>query len=268
MLRTVSLAALLLGSMLGGGCPGDLEGEWPDTPLPQCEGDIDVVTQIFGRHCGSDACHDGPEPEEGLDLIQDSDDAVFAALVSVPSTQCDGRLRIDPNDVSMSFILDKIRGRSAIPPGCGDQMPFGSRLNPNEISCVERWIRQRFDGVDGGLVDSGPVVDGGMEDSGEEDAGEMDAGMMDMGPADMGMGVDCAPIMAMGFVLCDSMADGCTGEFLASESCDALCATAGLTCVTGYENVGSGDCMFDDTMPLDCANTLAHMSDYCVCTTP
>lgn len=258
------LVTLMLALTMG--CPGDLQGEWPDTPLPQCEGDIDVVREIFGRHCGSDACHDGPEPEEGLDLLQDSDDAVFASLISVPSTQCDGRVRIDPNDVSQSFILDKIRGRSAIPPGCGDQMPFGSRLNPNEISCVERWIRQRIDGVDGGMVDAS-TPDAGADDGGD-DAGGMDAGEADMGPADMGMAVDCMPIMDMGFVLCDSAADGCTGEFLASESCDALCAAAGLTCIGAYENIGSGDCMFDMTMPLACNNPDAHMSDYCECGTP
>lgn len=255
---------ILIACGLAAGCPGDLEGEWPDTPLPQCEGDIDVVTQIFGRHCGTDACHDGPEPEEGLDLIQDSDDAVFMSLISVESTQCDGRVRIDPNDVSQSFILDKIRGRSAIPPGCGDQMPFGSRLNPNEISCVERWIRQRIDGVDAGMVDAA-MPDAGMEDAGEEDAGPDDAGEMDMGPPDMGMMVDCAPIGAMGFVLCDSNPDSCTGEFTMGESCDALCAAAGLTCTMAYENIGSGDCMFDMTMPLACDNALAHMSDYCEC---
>lgn len=269
MLRRLSDGLLTCALvLLNVGCPGDLQGEWPDTPLPTCEGDIDVVREIFGRHCGSDACHDGPEPEESLDLIQDDDEAVFASLISVSSTQCDGRVRIDPNDVSQSFILDKIRGRSAIPPGCGDQMPFGSRLNPNEISCVERWIRERLDGVDGGVrpdaaIDAG---DAGVEDAGE-DAGPVDA-PEDMG-ADMGPDpVDCAPIAAGGFVLCDSEADRCTGEFLASESCDALCATAGLTCVSGFENIGSGDCMFDDTMPLACDNALAHMSDYCECGRP
>ena len=142
-------------------------------------------------------------------------------------------------------------------------MPFGSRLNPNEISCVERWIRQRIDGVDGGMRDAA-VGDVGMDDGGD-DAGPMDAGMVDMGPADMGMAVDCAPIMAMGFVLCESNPDGCTGEFTMSESCDALCAAAGLTCTAAYENIGSGDCMFDDTMPLECGNAAAHMSDYCEC---
>lgn len=252
------------------GCPGDLQGEWPDTPLPQCEGDIDVITEIFGRHCGTDACHDGPDPEEGLDLIQATDDDVFASLISIPSTQCDGRVRVDPNDATQSFILDKIRGRSAIPPGCGDQMPFGSRLNPNEISCVERWIRQRIDGVDGGVVRDGGVDDAGMEDdAGEEDAGPMDAGEMDMGPPDMGM-MDCMGIADMaGFVLCDTTPGACTGEFTMGGSCDAVCAAAGLVCVQAYENIGSGDCMFDNTMPIPCDNSLdpMHMSDYCECGT-
>ena len=65
-------------------------------------------------------------------------------------------------------------------------------------------------------------------------------------------------------MLCERGADRCAGEFVAGQGCAALCSAAGLRCVESYENIGAGDCRFDATAPLGCAET-GNMADYCVC---
>ena len=134
----------VLSSICCFGCPGSLEnpGRFPSGPLPECVGDIDVEREIFAVRCGSGECHEGDDPAEGLNLL---DGNAFRHLLDVPSTKCEGRVRVDSENVRNSFLLDKLRGLSAIPPGCGDQMPFLSLLNANEIACVERWLIENIE---------------------------------------------------------------------------------------------------------------------------
>lgn len=261
----VPLPLLALVALLGA-CPGDLENpeRFPPGPLPDCVGDIDVVAEIFATNCGTDSCHQGADPAADLDLLGPDP---FGELVAVPSTQCEGRLRVDPEDVRESFLLDKLRGPAAILPGCGDPMPFLSRLDGNQIACVERWVLENLQA----RRDGGTPADGGSDAATLADAGEGAdaAGGVDAG-TDAGMGPSdpCQPIEDdPGFVLCERGADRCAGEFLSMQQCSAFCAAAGLSCVESYENVGAGECMFDMTMSLGCAD-MGHMADYCVCGRP
>ncbi|MCB9599863.1 MAG: hypothetical protein H6721_10470 [Sandaracinus sp.] len=244
--------------LLGTGCPGDLKDpqRFPATPLPECAGNIDVVADIFERRCGTDSCHAGDEPAADLNLL---DGNAFEHLMAVPATQCEGRVRVDPDDVINSFLLDKLRGPEFIPPNCGDPMPFLSRLNGNEIACVERWILENLMEADGGMPT--PRDGGGTEEDGgttpTEDAG-VDAGEMMSDP--------CGPIEGAGRVLCMRSATGCSAVFtMGGTSCDEVCALAGLTCTAAYADADDGTCTFDMATTVTCDNDDGGMSDHCVC---
>lgn len=250
------LFAGLAVAVFATGCPGDLKDpeRFPATPLPECAGNIDVVADIFERRCGTDSCHAGAEPAADLNLL---DGNAFENLLSVPATQCDGRVRVDPDDVINSFLLDKLRGPEFIAPNCGDPMPFLSRLNGNEIACVERWILENLRGPDGGVP---TPTDGGVRaDSG----GEADA---EMAASDVGLEGRCAPIAAAGRTVCMQSATGCTAVFTGGgTSCDAVCALAGLSCTAAYADADDGSCDFDMTTTVTCDNDDGGMSDHCVC---
>ncbi|MBX3250691.1 MAG: hypothetical protein KF901_26165 [Myxococcales bacterium] len=251
MLRRIVAPLVLVA--LAAGCPGKLQNpeRFPATPLPECAGNIDVVADIFQRRCGTDSCHQGSEPASALNLI---DGDPFANLLSVPSTECDGRLRVDPENVIESFLLDKLRGPEYIPPGCGDPMPFLSRLNGNEIACVERWILENImERSDGGM----PRPDGGAGDAGGGDAGG-DAG-------DAGMASDpCQPIADAGHLLCQRAPGRCEAVFMSS-NCNAVCALAGLVCVSSYADDDMGMCTYDTDTSFGCDDGGGRMTDYCIC---
>ncbi len=253
--------------LLAYGCPGSINrDDFPSGPLPNCVGSIDVPN-LFATRCGTDSCHQGDEPAAELNLI---DVDPFTQLANVPSTSCEGRLRVDMSDPQASFLIDKLLGPSAIPPGCGDPMPFLSRLNGNEIACVERWFREQIEGGDAGPgVDSGPGEDAGPgEDTGPGvDAGPVDAGTdagTDAGPPM----IDCMPIDDnAGSMTCTAMFGGaCEAVYGGGgTSCDTICGLASLVCTAAYADADDGSCGVDMAMPLDCANAGGRMSDYCVC---
>lgn len=256
----------LLACLLLSACPGSLDpDDFPNDPIPPCRGDVDVPREIFAMRCGTSSCHEGDEPAAELDLLGPDP---LSELVGVPSTQCDGRLRVDPADVRSSFLLDKLRGPSVIPPGCGDPMPFLSRLNGNEIGCVERWIRLGLTGdVDGGPggVDSGPGTDAGpgVDTGPGDDAGPMDAGT-DTGP----MGVDCSGVNDLeGLELCREAPDRCELVFRnGPRTCADACAAAGLTCMEAFDDL-SPMCEPDLAAMLSCDMDMG-MAYYCICGMP
>lgn len=75
--------------------------------------------------------------------------------------------------------------------------------------------------------------------------------------------VDCSGITSVGYELCASSAATCTAVFTDSSGCDAVCAAAGLTCESAYENADTA-CAADDTLPAVACNS-GHQSDFCVC---
>lgn len=240
------------------GCPGELENpdQYPDEPLALCQLDIDVPG-LFRSKCGSSTCHAGEEPAAELNLV---DPGVFARIENAESTQCEGRVIVDPLEPNSSFLVDKLRGTQ--PVGCGERMPFVSFLTGAEIACVQRWVFEQTIGIDGGVspVDMGTgEVDGG---GGDEDMG---AGGDDMGVAgdDMGVAdVDCSPIDAdANGQVCNALADSCEVLSLNMTSCNDTCALAGLTCASANDNI---DCAPDPALTADCAD--ATFGDvHCVC---
>jgi len=255
------------------GCPGELTNadEFPDTPLPPCPSNIDVERDIFAQRCGSSACHEGDDPQAGLDLISPG---VFERLLEAPveHEQCAdmGMVLVgtDPDTIlDDSFLMAKLLNRQG---ACGDPMPQVGLLTSAQLGCVQRWIGENLTGGD---VDAGPPRDAGMmsmDDGGpvvDEDAGpvaEEDAGRMDedAGPEPAG----CSGISDGGFTVCVDTAGACEALYEGGgSSCDDVCALAGLTCMTAYADADDGSCTFDDTVEVACNNDDDGMSDYCVC---
>lgn len=105
------------------------------------------IQPILTQKCTNAACHDGADPQEGMDLTEGNS---HENLVGVVANQCelvDNRERVDPNNPENSYLLDKILGVDL----CGDtvlRMPAnGDPLSQNEIDAISKWIE---DGADDG----------------------------------------------------------------------------------------------------------------------
>lgn len=75
--------------------------------------------------------------------------------------------------------------------------------------------------------------------------------------------VDCSGITAAGYELCSSSETTCEAVFTDGAGCDAVCAAAGLVCVSAAENADNA-CAADTSLP-PVACSSGHSSDYCVC---
>ncbi len=77
------------------------------------------------------------------------------------------------------------------------------------------------------------------------------------------MPVDCGPLTAAGFEVCDSDASYCGVVFTDGAGCSRVCSAAGLQCANAYENA-EDECAADLTRSaIDCDS--GHDSDYCRC---
>ncbi len=94
-----------------------------------------VQQRILTPKCALSGCHDPASAQAGLVLAAGS---AYAALVGVPSSQAVLRLRVDPGRPDDSYLVQKLRGSSAI---SGGRMPLGGPfLSADEISGVVEWI--------------------------------------------------------------------------------------------------------------------------------
>lgn len=75
--------------------------------------------------------------------------------------------------------------------------------------------------------------------------------------------VNCSPLVAAGYELCDSADDYCGVVFTDGSGCNAVCASAGLRCAAAYENVEERCAADVDRAVIDCDS--GHQSDYCRC---
>lgn len=91
------------------------------------------VAPLFWREC--DGCHQGDEPDAGLDLW----DAPYDSIVGVPSTQADMAL-VEPGDHLYSYLWHKINGTQGIAGGSGTAMPLDGLLDDDEVALVAEWI--------------------------------------------------------------------------------------------------------------------------------
>ena len=81
---------------------------------------------------------------QNLDLS--SSDASYANLVGVPSL-CAGIVRVVPNDVDASYLVDKVGADGAF---CGAMMPEGlPPLSAQQIELIRGWINQGAPPADG-----------------------------------------------------------------------------------------------------------------------
>lgn len=146
-----SLVLVLLVSA----CAGDLEN--PDRfEAPTQDGcDLDVVEDIFEPKCGNPACHGAGEgPAADLDLVSPGVADRLVGVEAGAEGQCVGRVRVDPNDVDGSLLLEKLEPD----PSCGDRMPLLIEpLSAEEIACVRDWVRELApeDGADAGVTPDG-----------------------------------------------------------------------------------------------------------------
>jgi hypothetical protein len=133
-MRLVWLLLLLLGlmgadSVIAGisGCD-DLSAlaETPDV-------DIDAIQPIFDNHCI--ACHGPPNPIAFMDLSLGAQE-----IVTVPSFQFPELNRIEPGQVSMSYLFFKINCASQL---SGNRMPRDAPpLSLNDQALIRDWINQ------------------------------------------------------------------------------------------------------------------------------
>lgn len=74
---------------------------------------------------------------------------------------------------------------------------------------------------------------------------------------------NCPGITAAGYDLCESGSDYCEAVFTDGSGCTAVCAAAGLDCLTAYENVDNACAGDMGLAALACDS--GHQSDFCVC---
>lgn len=86
--------------------------------------------------CAGSGCHAGARPAEGLDLSSAS--VGYANLVNAASGQCTTRKLVIPNDISGSYLVNKLLGAGMC---FGSQMPkAGGGLTQTELDTVRAWI--------------------------------------------------------------------------------------------------------------------------------
>jgi pectin methylesterase-like acyl-CoA thioesterase len=117
----------------------------------------------------------------------------------------------------------------------------------------------------GGVSTGGTASTGGVPSGGATSTG----GALTGGSGGVATGgvpstpVDCAPIVAAGFDLCESGTDFCAAVYDDGTGCVAVCQAAGLACDGARENL-DGACGADESLPaLPCDS--GHQSDYCIC---
>lgn len=95
------------------------------------------IQPLFDDSCALGGCHAPPQVQLALDLRVGKS---YASLISVPSSECADRPRVEPGNPGNSYLLDKLNGVSLCD---GAQMPLnGDPLSPEQIALVSDWICQ------------------------------------------------------------------------------------------------------------------------------
>lgn|GEM_PF-3033899 len=92
------------------------------------------VAAVFARHCTS--CHDADRPSAGLDLATPGLGERLTGRASVHA-DCRDLPLVVPGRPAEGLLMPKLLGTLV---GCGDPMPPGDTLAPEELQCVARWI--------------------------------------------------------------------------------------------------------------------------------
>jgi methionine-rich copper-binding protein CopC len=133
----VPLSVALLAACAGNGKGLDANGQ----PLGSGNGSAPVLTasfqsiqdNVFTPICVH--CHSGAGAPQGLELDASHS---YALLVSVPSSEESGVLRVTAGDPNSSYLVQKLEGSAGI---VGAQMPFGGPPLPQAtIDVIRQWI--------------------------------------------------------------------------------------------------------------------------------
>jgi hypothetical protein len=152
----------LFGTILLGGCPGELEN--PDRFKTDGGGAsaacFDIPKDLFVKRCAQiPNCHSAAMPINPPNLDHESP-GVEDRLVNKPgSATCPGIL-VNPADAEGSILYKKLTSS----PGCGTRMPqVGTPLDQSELDCVKQWIESLGAGGAGpGAGGAGGMGVGGM----------------------------------------------------------------------------------------------------------
>ena len=158
------LIPLLLIAALASGCEvetyedaaGAFQADAPPPPDPVPDPDPDpdptpppagfdpnfseIQANVFTPSCATSGCHDAAAAAS-LEL---SEDASYAMLVDIPSSQDGNILRVRPNNPDASYLIQKLEGTAAT----GQRMPPGGAVPQNEIDVIRQWI------IDGAIDDT------------------------------------------------------------------------------------------------------------------
>ena len=106
-----------------------------------------IHTDILINSCSGPVCHSGSAGE----LTLSDKAAAYAALVNVPAmamnilgetnpTSCvdTGTMRVVPGDPDASLLYAKVRTDMEVP--CGNRMPTGGMLSPEQQEQIRAWI--------------------------------------------------------------------------------------------------------------------------------
>jgi hypothetical protein len=150
----IGVAALLAGAA---GCAASLDDPARFTGGIACTSGIDVETELLQTTCGSAACHDGDNPQAGMDLASPG---VAARLTGV-AAMCPEQTLVVAGDPEASYLYQK----TGSTPACGARMPSqADPLSAEQRACLAAWITGLGGGGDdagAGGDDGGAPVDGG-----------------------------------------------------------------------------------------------------------
>lgn len=113
------------------------------------------VVKVFGASCGAAQCHGSTAPKGGVFLGASSAhgadaDAIYAALVGVPSGELPRMAFVAPGDPSASYLMHKLDGdqcqfsAECTNGDCAHVMPMGGESTLPLVSrdTIRRWIAQ------------------------------------------------------------------------------------------------------------------------------
>jgi hypothetical protein len=118
-------------------CPGrlkDADSYDADNAYP-C--DVDAFTTIIGPKCATAGCHTTAGPQGGLSM-ETTTESISVIGRKATGFGCTDRTLVDPNNAASGYLFQKL---TQTMPACGQPMPNGgTRLTPEEITCIRRWF--------------------------------------------------------------------------------------------------------------------------------
>jgi len=125
-----------------GNCPSG-EVECGDLCIPEADGTLEwVQAEVFDTTgcAASSACHNGMNPDTAIGFDLSDEASSFDSFVDVESSQAPPKVRVAPNDVEGSYLVNKLTGEGMAPGTL--LMPFGATqpLCDARIDGVRAWI--------------------------------------------------------------------------------------------------------------------------------